>query len=142
MALAKKAMAKEMPNELARVKIRPKNWLEQRLDSDAIASHNPIFSEISYNPEYLLEAGGYGSGDTVIDILAHELTHVRQTKEQPMIDRFLSNFFENYYTRPDEMEAFQTMRDRQFKQHRRPSPLAHPSSPNKLDIFLPPESKK
>lgn len=90
----------------------------------AMAVTNPFTGNITYNPEAM-------EGQSPTDMeqtLAHELTHVRQTQNQPWWKTAASLFApdekvpagispnsplnSSYQWRPREMEAFQTERDR------------------------------
>jgi hypothetical protein len=88
----------------------------------AMAVTNPFTGNITYNRDAM-----EGQSDTDMEqTLAHELTHVRQTQNQPWWKTAASLFAPDekvpagytgtmnspYYWRPREMEAFQTERDR------------------------------
>ena len=119
----------------------------------ANAVTNPFTGNITYNPDML-----QGVDDNERQqILAHELTHVRQTQNQPWY-KILGNIMNQnitredtpppgvssvlndpYYWRPNEMEAYQTEKDRAQR-------LNYPNYADPMtggrDINLPTETKK
>jgi hypothetical protein len=117
----------------------------------AMAVTNPFTGNISYNPEAM-----QGQSPTDMEqTLAHELTHVRQTQNQPWWKTAASLFAPDekvpagigqnsvwnspYNWRPREMEAFQTERDRAQKMN-----IPGYSDPvtGATDIALPPMNKR
>lgn len=118
--LAKRHLAKEMPNELASATIQPKGWLGSLTRPFADAITSPM-NTISYEPDILTMPQ-----PQVEDIFAHELTHVRQNNEQPLYRRLVDIFLKNqgpYQQRSDELEAFQTEKDRILRDHRPGNPM-------------------
>jgi len=117
-ALARQKMMSEMPDVADKTNIGPMNWLEKAIvPSNAVAVTSPWTGGISYNPSMM---EGRAQNDIDSD-LAHELTHTRQIKSQSIPQRFLSglkNAFSpssDYNWRPNELEAFQTEKDRALK---------------------------
>ena len=118
----------EMP-DVQRVSVTPSTstfLTRLMMPRGANAVTNPFTGNITYNPDML-----QGVDDNERQqILAHELTHVRQTQNQPWY-KILGNIMSQnvtgedkppagvssilndpYYWRPNEMEAYQAERDR------------------------------
>ena len=116
----------EMP-DVRRVSVSPStSSLLTRflMPKSSMAVTNPFTGNITYNPEMF---GGQSQND-IENTLAHELTHVRQTQDTPWYkivgDMFTpdsnapqglsknSPMNNPYYWRPNELEAFQTEKNR------------------------------
>lgn len=152
--LAKRQMAKEMPSELNSASIAPMGLMDKFLlgfRPGTVAVTYPSNS-IKYDPDFI-RSSGY-SQNVVNDILAHELTHVRQYKgmKHPYLNLMLETLKSMmgndtpYGQTPIEMEAFQTERNRQLSGHR-PSidtiPPPEFNGPARTDdISLPPQKKR
>lgn len=113
---------------------------------------NPFTGNITYNPE-MLQSMGYGQND-LEDIIAHEMTHVRQTQDLPWykkVGQILSQTYGGdvkvpagipessptnapYYWRPMEMEAYQAERNRNMQTPNYVDPVY-----GTRDIVLPPQ---
>lgn len=127
MELAKRQMQKEMPAELAGTTIAPWGRLGQLLRPGAEAMAGRLTQTVGYNPAAIQGKGQ----EEVNDLLAHELTHVRQRNRSGPINYFLETLVDGrlpYYQRPVELEAFQTEKDRALQQRRTP-----PTTPSFLD---------
>lgn len=117
----------------------------------AYAVTNPFTGNITYNPDMMV-------GQSPVDMeqtLAHELTHTRQTQNQPWYKTIAEMFMPDekvpagipassslnnpYYWRPREMEAFQAENDRTRKLG---LPIYSDPVLGTRDIMLPPEKKK
>lgn len=114
MALAMAHMQSTMPSEARATKVSPISaWLRKLLPSGTIAATN-MFGNVSYDPSNLpLEQ------PAVDDVLAHELTHVKQRNRGPLqhlLDALMSRGT-NYSDRPNEQEAFETQRRRANMRH-------------------------
>jgi hypothetical protein len=145
-------VSKEMP-DVKSVSVTPSSssFLSKFfMPRGANAVTNPFTGNISYNPE-MIGNQGYNQND-IEDILAHEMTHVRQTQDVPWY-KMLGQIFSpkpqvpagipegsptnaSYYWQPHELEAYQTERNRMMAQHR-PNPV-DPIYGTR-DIVLPPQ---
>lgn len=101
--------------DVKKVKVSPResSFLTRfMMPRGATAVTNPFTGNITYNPEVM---AGY-TPDELEQVIAHELTHVRQTQNTPWWktagEIFSMPFEEEYYKRPREMEAYQAERDR------------------------------
>lgn len=147
-------VAGEMP-DVQKVSVSPSTstfLTRMMMPRGANAVTNPFTGNITYNPDML-----QGVDDNERQqILAHELTHVRQTQNQPWY-KILGNIMNQnvtgedtpppgmavlndpYYWRPNEMEAYQTEKDRAQR-------LNYPNYADPMtggrDINLPAEPKK
>lgn len=141
--MAKRQLSKEMPHEMQSARIEPENgaW-----SNDKTLAYTTPTNDIKY------KAGEFKSLDlpTITDLLAHELTHVKQQNEVPIWRRLFDAVVARtdqlpYGQDPDELEAFQVMRDRQLKDHRKPQFANVQFDPNADvrvdDINLPAENK-
>jgi len=121
----------DFPDLVGKVKIQPNNWMDNFLDkaldlrigggASTAASTSPITGNISYNPHIVGNLNDFQLGD----ILAHELTHSRQTLNQPLLKRLYNMYFGPSYPygqEPDELEAYGVERDRAVKGGREPMP--------------------
>lgn len=139
----------EMPN-IKRVSVTPResSFLSKFfMPRGATAITNPFTGNINYNPEIVRGL----SDDELEQIMAHELTHVGQTQNQPwyrtIADIFkrdeqvpqgipsASNLNMPYYWRPREMEAFQA------EKNRNPNMYSDPMS-GARDILIPSQKRK
>lgn len=90
--LAKQAMQREMPNEMAQANIKPVGIIGGMVNrllpagGNPVATTNPLGS-ITYNPTLLKQL----SQPEMEDVLAHELTHVKQYMDKPLVSRLLSS---------------------------------------------------
>lgn len=115
-----------------------------------LATTNPFTGNITYSPE-----ANYGVGDSEMEqTMAHELTHSRQAQNTPwyrtLLDAYKpdakvpqeitpgSTLDNPYLWRPNEMEAFQTERNRAMNQG---LDTADPVT-GARDIMLPKDKKK
>lgn len=135
-------VSQEMP-DVKRVSVTPStsNFLTgMMMPRGSMAVTNPFTGNITYNPDAMQGQ----SQDELEQILAHEMTHTRQTQGMPWYqvikNKIFNNtnppatqhgFFDNSYSwDPNEMEAFQTERNRR------------PNFPDPIygtrDIVLPP----
>lgn len=142
-ALAKQQMQKEYPTEYADApSVAPMGWLGRTLNRGSQAVTNPFTGSVYYNAPALEGQSQEG----INNILAHELTHSRQIHDMPWTQKLglpfqglLRGFSGNndYYNRPEELEAFQTERARTGKyQLNEPDPIT--GAPAGKDIPLPP----
>lgn len=115
----------EMP-DVKPVSVGPSNSILSTLlgiPRQAVAVTNPFTGNVSYNPELL----GSMNQDELENTLAHEFTHSRQAQNTPWLSTVKRMFMPNtnappkgatgpydtpYYWTPEEMQAFQTERDR------------------------------
>lgn len=115
-----------MPDVRQSVSVSPTNqWMDRLLGipKGTVATTNPFTGNISYDPTLM---GAMGQ-DELENTLAHEFTHTRQQQAEPwykvaqrmfmphpnMVPQGATGQFDtNYYWNPDEMEAYQTERDR------------------------------
>lgn len=98
------------------------------MPKNALAATNPFTGSITYSPPMM-----QGQGPTeMANTMAHELTHARQAQRTPWYQTALDLFKPDvrvpegiaptsvlnnpYYWRPNELEAFQTERNRQLTQ--------------------------
>lgn len=146
-ATAKQAMQQEMPAQMADTTVEPMGILGRSLgalkalaggQTQAITS--PFTGTISYDPAAL---AGQSQND-VSDMLAHELTHVGQIRNEPWYAPYLGLVgigpHYDYGQDPNELEAFQTEANRAVAQGRAPNPMPTFSSPgfrSMGDISLP-----
>lgn len=128
MAAAKLRLQREMPKEMAATSISPMGGLGQALSGGAEAITNPLTGSIYYNP---VRMGGQ-SQHQVEDTLAHELTHTRQSQQEPWYTKFMAplvglqrglGFGEPYGQHPEELEAYQTEADRAAAAGRTPGAM-------------------
>ena len=117
--------------DVADVSIEPSGFLSKFLSSGANASASPWTGNITYNPNMMNRM----SPDEAENIFTHELTHSRQIKNTPYLQRFLNvgksllpgfaGGEEEYYQRPRELEAFQAEKDRTARMNLRniPDPM-------------------
>lgn len=142
--LAKRQMAQEMPEELKRATIRP---MSDGGSNRSLAETN-LENRIEYNPVRLQQ---FDQND-ISDILAHELVHVRQNKEDPPSIGGLLRFLADpilgrsipYAQDPYELEGWKVMKDRALKQHRSMGVLqpSFDGGPQRIgDINLPKDNK-
>lgn len=109
---------KEMP-DVADVDVQPAGFLGSLFNRSGVrASASPWTGNVTYNPNEM----GRLSPDEQENVFAHELTHSRQIRNTPYLQRFMNvgrsllpGFLggdEEYTQRPREMEAYQAERDR------------------------------
>lgn len=82
----------------------------------AFATTNPFTKNIKYDAENMNSL----NKDEKENTMAHELTHVRQAQNTPFMKRLIDAIMPSklpYAQRGNEMEAFQTERDRSLKNH-------------------------
>lgn len=131
---ARAKLSKEMPAEAAASRMEPMGWFDHLL--------TPASAAMSVGPSNVIKYdGGQTSrmGQTELeDLLAHELTHVRQNQRGSrgpsllkMAGGAISNLLgggSSYYGQDSrELEAFQTMNDRALREGRAPNPdYQHP----------------
>ena len=131
MELAKRKMQEEMPVEMSKAIIRSGGTHSPTAVFETGQENDPNL--VTYNPKAVKWFGQ----PEVEDLLAHELVHVRQGNEMP--PRSLGDFLKyakdrlfggavnySYGQDPYELEAFQTMKDRQLRDQREPWPFMHP----------------
>lgn len=132
MELAKRQLQAEMPKETAAATVEPMTAWDRMLflgrPASVYAFTSP-FNHVKYDPDLMKQ----NSQTANTDILAHELTHVRQNQRTPVLSQLwdliagpLTEPDVPYGQRPEELEAFQTERDRALAQHRVPD-LPFPS---------------
>lgn len=120
--MAKRKMSQEMPEEYKSASIKPMGPISRFFFGGRADALTTPFNTIYYDP-------GMTQGRNqprVEDILAHELTHVRQNNQLPMIPRLMQLFKSSngdYQQRPNEMEAYQTEKDRILRDHRPGNPF-------------------
>lgn len=109
MDLATEHMKVEMPAEMDAASVQPRNRLEEFLlgGRGYVAETSPV-RRITYDPQALPEHQA-----DVDDVLAHELTHVKQFLLDMINTR--KNQGKSYMERPHEIEAFQKETDRRVK---------------------------
>lgn len=126
-----RALAKvqgEMP-DVKKVSVSPGGGILSKLflPKSTLAVTNPFTGNITYDPAEMMNI----SPDEQENTIAHELTHVRQTQNQPWYKTLMSmvspverapniasgSMDSAYAWRPSEMEAFQTERDRTLAHH-------------------------
>lgn len=116
--LAKRKMSQEMPEEASKTKIQPMGMVSKLTFPWADAVTSPYSNTIRYHPDALDPA--YQNQDKLENLLAHELTHVRQNNRTPFLRRMYEIYWQNqgpYHQRSDELEAFQTEKDRILRTH-------------------------
>lgn len=126
----------DMP-DVKKTDIAPFGLFERMmLPSNAAAATSPFTGNIKYNPNMMKSMSSPEKANT----LAHELTHARQTQSRPFLSRIINQMLpqSEYGQRSDEMEAFQTERDRSL---RNKLSLPDPQS-GAVDIQLPSMRRK
>ena len=106
------------------------------LPRNAQAVTNPFTGNIMYDPNMMQGL----NQDEIENTLAHELTHSRQAQQDSWVKTAMQMFMpqEEYNMRPNEMQAFQTERDRALSHHlTTPSPQS-----GAMDIPLPNPNKR
>ncbi len=147
--MAKRQLAKDMPAESKAATIGPMSTTYQLLSGGVprgVTAVTGPLNGIRYDPDELK-----GMNQTQVnDVLAHELTHVRQNLRQSsyqnLVDLLMRPFQTElpYGQQPEEMEAFQTERDRSLKEHRpqsMPIPSFQGGKARQNDLTLPDFSK-
>ena len=146
-AAAKQRMQTEMPAQMAGTSVEPMGVVGKSLgalkalaggQTQAITS--PFTGNVSYDPTAL---AGQSQND-IDDMLAHELTHVGQIRQEPWYAPYLGLVGigprYDYGQDPNELEAFQTESNRAVAQGRTPNPMPAFSAPgfrSMSDISLP-----
>jgi hypothetical protein len=154
MNLAQEKMRQEYPKEMKTATIKPTGlvgrladkFVQKVIGGAPVATANP-FGGIRYNPELASSL----PQDELEDMLAHELTHVRQYQDMPLGKRILSSILPQkdeglpaetaksfrmqgydpiYRGKSTEMEAYGAEQQRQLQR----------GASNPYDIYLPPES--
>jgi hypothetical protein len=114
MHLAALHMGGTMPSEMSSTTVAPMGLLDRLLaPAGAQAVTNPITKNVRYNPDLMPRTQAETD-----DLLAHELTHVKQLNQQPLLSRLWSRAkppTESYYDRPTEIEAYDVEKQRQAK---------------------------
>jgi hypothetical protein len=107
-----------------------------KLPSNVAARTDPLGGSIEYNP-FMLQTMSPAERENTV---AHEMTHVRQQQETPFWSQLYNQIMPQgpYNTRSNEMEAFQTERDRSLRNH---FSLPDPQS-GATDIELPSPRRK
>ena len=116
MQFAQQVMQDAMPEESAAMRsLKPMSWADRTFSHGALANTYPGRS-VRYNPALVPDDQGEAN-----DLLAHELTHVRQWGRPGAALRSLGEKSLAYWDRPEELEAQRTEQRRQSK--RRDVPL-------------------
>lgn len=120
------ALAGEMPQEVASManrQIRPMSAIEKALLARGAAAITHPTGTIAYNRE-MAEAAVMKPED----ILAHELTHIRQLNKRGFLGQLFQMLAQSqpYGERPDEVEAFAQERSR-FGRRRRETDIRLPA---------------
>jgi hypothetical protein len=125
---AKMRVQQEMP-DVADAPVEPMGWLGKlisgvkgKMAGATVAAVTSPFGSISYDPAVMQQS----SPSEQEDMLAHELTHIRQQRRQSPLERIASTVKEvftppePYGRQPDELEAYQAENDRSVQQGRAP----------------------
>lgn len=127
---AMKRVFAKIQGEMPDVKANPPRS-NQNLPMNQAARTDPLTGNVDYNP-FVLQTM---SPDDREQTLTHEMTHVGQRQEHPIMS-VLKSFLPQgpYHQRDNEMEAFQAERNRSLSHH---LSVADPES-GATDIQLPP----
>lgn len=111
MQLALEHMKASMPQQANAANVGPMNWLERMIAPEGADAITLPLGRVAYDPAKV----GSQQAD-VDDVLAHELTHVKQGQNRSWMDA-LKAFMPGpaYLDRPDEKEAFGVEARRQAK---------------------------
>jgi uncharacterized protein DUF4157 len=114
MNLAALHMDGTMPTEMSRTSVKPMGLLDRLMaPTGAQAVTNPFTKNVRYNPDLMPRTQAETD-----DLLAHELTHVKQMNQEPLLTRLLRMAMppkESYQDRPTEIEAYGVEKQRQAK---------------------------
>lgn len=114
MNLAALHVGGSMPEEMGSTSVKPMGLLDRLLaPAGAQAVTNPITKSVRYNPALMPSTQAETD-----DLLAHELTHVKQLNQQPLLSRLLNMVRppkNAYMDRPTEIEAYGVEKQRQGK---------------------------
>lgn len=133
---SKMQLDKEMPDVSPQVSVSPNSMIDNLLQmakgvqagGKVVMSTSPLSGNVSYDPQAL---DGASPGE-IQDLMVHELTHSRQVKSVPLMQRLMHMYFGptyKYGQDPDELSAFQAEGDYARAHGRSAFPMPNFSGP-------------